>query len=117
VARFTPALSGCAAVPNGVLVAAVAGKRFGADSGWKASHRAILRHAVLVRDGRCSGMICVGAFRVHQRALRGFGTSECGRVYNIFFTRRQSGEYRLYVGNFGLCVSKNEVVFVLINVR
>jgi hypothetical protein len=40
-------------VSNGVQVAAPAGKRFDVDVGKENLHRAILRHAVLVRGGRC----------------------------------------------------------------
>jgi len=52
VARFVPAPSNFVAVPNGVQIAATAGRGLVLISD-RASHRAILRHAVLVFDGRC----------------------------------------------------------------
>ena len=117
--RVWVVLSGC------VLVAKAAGMQYDDDdSGKKVSHRAIMRHAVLVHDGRYLKRACVvvlfasmsvrrrlrtseyvmdtacssggnragntgyirqfryscqhesGGVRVHQCALRGFGTSE-----------------------------------------
>ena len=70
VARFAPALSTFVAVPNGVLVAAAAEKRTCANISKAVSHRALLRHAVRVRDGRCLRQACGGAVRVKQRALK-----------------------------------------------
>ncbi len=69
VARFTPALSGFAAVPNGVLVAAVAGRWQGIVSALGLLQRAVSRIA-LVHDGRCQERACLVVFRLGQRALK-----------------------------------------------
>ncbi len=52
VTRFAPALSGFAAVPNGVLVAAAAGMRQDIVSAPGIVQRALSR-LTLVCDGRC----------------------------------------------------------------
>ena len=46
-------------VPSCVLAAKASGRAFVADSSKEVSHRAILRHAVLVHDDRCLRRACV----------------------------------------------------------
>ncbi len=61
VARFAPPPPSFAIVSDGVHIGAAAGMPFGAGFSQKALHRAILRHAVLVRRGTSvkSGVVLV----------------------------------------------------------
>ncbi len=44
---------------DSMLVALAAGTRYGVHAGTRVSHRAILRHAVRVHDGKCLRQVCV----------------------------------------------------------
>ena len=99
-----------------LLAAKAAGNTVRAGFGKKTSHRAILRHAVLVHHGRCAKRACVLVLfsSIHVRC-EGSGCLNWQCMGNVRHTITEQEKSPVST-DFGIYSSKNRVVFMFANV-